>query len=236
MRKQLNLNPKVIEKNNKKDIGRLLIVIYLLLTFLLFINAGVIYYNNKSLEKNSELIKTEVKNYKEEGSNYNNIENDIKNKEDFINKMEKIEKDISAWEYVNTLKKYFPRNVSLENISFTPNGITMTGLADKEEEVTVFLANLQMSQMYRNARLVSMNDIDITLNNNVGSLEQNNNQKSKDDNKDNTNVANKNKDNNSKDSNIINDTNNMTSSQEQKVIKKVEFTISVEGVKNYEQK
>ena len=62
MKKQLNLNPKSIEKYNKKDIGKLLIAVYLILMILLFINAGVIYYNNKSLEKNNELVKSEIKN------------------------------------------------------------------------------------------------------------------------------------------------------------------------------
>lgn len=228
MRKQLNLNPKAIEKGNKKDIGKLLIGIYLLITIILFINAGVIYYDNKALEKSNAAIKLEIGNYKEAGSDYNNISDDIKNKEKFINKIKTIDRDISAWEYINTLKKYFPRNVSLENISFTTNGIDMTGIANKEEEVTVFLANLQMSKMYKNARLVSMNDISITLNNDMESLKINDNVKSKDS-SDNKNTANNSNDNNK-------DKSNQSMDEKPKVITKVKFTISVEGVKNDEKK
>ncbi len=241
MRKQLNLNPKVIEKNNKKDIGKLLIVVYLLLTILLFINAGVIYYDNKSLEKNSEVIKSEIKNYKEAGSDYDNISNDIKDKERFINKMKTIDRDVSAWEYVNALKKYFPKNVSLENISFTPNGINMTGIADKEDDVTVFLANLQMSKMYKSARLVSMNDISITLNNDMGIVNTSDDVKSKDKtSSDNKNTNNNSNDNNTipnnKDDNNTKDKNSQVSNEKPKVINKVKFTISVEGVKSHEKK
>lgn len=229
MRKQLNLNPKVIEKSNKKDIGKLLIIIYLLITTILFINAGIIYYDNKSLEKSNVVIKSEISNYKEVTNDYNNICNDIKNKENFINKMKVIDRDVSAWEYVNTLKKYFPQNVSLENISFAPSGINMTGIANKEEEVTVFLANLQMSKMYKNARLVSMNDIGITLNNDMESLKINDNVKSKDkDSSDNKNTNN----NNSNDK----DKSNQSINEKPKVINKVKFTISVEGVKSDEKK
>lgn len=221
MRKQINLNPKVIEKNNKKDIGKLLVVIYLILTILLCINAGVIYYENKSLEKNSEVIKTEIKNYKEAGNDYDNISNDIKNKESFINKMKTIDRDISAWEYINTLKKYFPRNVSLQNISFTPNGINMTGIANKKEDATVFLANLQMSKIYKSARLVSMNDISITLNNDMGIVITSNDAKNK---------------NKTSDDNNTKDKDNQVTNEKPKVINKVKFTISVEGVKSYEKK
>lgn len=241
MRKQLNLNPKFIEKNNKKDIGKLLIVVYLLLTILLFINAGVIYYDNKSLEKNSEVIKSEIKNYKEAGSDYDNISNDIKEKESFINKMKTIDRDVSAWEYINTLKKYFPKNVSLENISFTHNGINMTGIADKEEDVTIFLANLQMSKIYKSARLVSMNDISITLNNDIGIVNTSDDVKSKDKISSNNENTNNNSDDNNvitnnKDYNNTKDKNSQVTNEKPKVIDKVKFTISVEGVKSYEKK
>ncbi|WP_024613235.1 PilN domain-containing protein [Clostridium sp. Ade.TY] len=210
MKKQLNLNPKSIEKYNKKDIGKLLIAVYLILMILLFINAGVIYYNNKSLEKNNELVKSEIKNYKEAGSNYNNISNDIKNKEVFINKMKKIDKDVSAWEYLENLKKYFPSNVFLEDITFKKDGITMIGTANSEDEVTVFLANLQMSKLYKDSRVISIEDVEIA-DNNSGIIDESNKNNSKDKDK-------------------------KEEVKKPKVEKKVKFTISTEGVKTYEEK
>ena len=218
MRKQLNLNPKSIEKHKKKCIGKVLIAVYLIIIILLFINAGIIYYNNKSLERNSELLKSEIKNYKEQGSNYNNISNDIKNKEAFINKVKNIDRNVSAWEYLNNLKKYFPQNVSLESITFKEDGINMVGIANSDEDITIFLANLQMSKLYKDSRLISTEDIEINDYNDKDKVENINNDKN-------------NNKNNDKDKKV-----EKKEDKKPKVIKKVRFTISTEGVKTYEEK
>lgn len=209
MKKYLNLNPSSIEKNKKKDIGKSLIIIYILLTFLLIINCGVIYLNNKSLEKGNETLKEQIKNYKFIASDYKDIKTDIKNKEKFINKLKQINRDVSAYDYLDTLKKYFPNNVALEEIKFTTKGISMEGTADNEKDVAVFLANLQMSKLYKNARVISMKDIKINLDNTLG-------------NEDNISDNKVDKDNLEK----------QPDNKEQKAINKVQFTISVEGVKD----
>ena len=217
MKRYINLNPKAIEKSKKSILGKILIGGYLLVVIILFINAGIIYYKNRTLEKNNLAIKSEVDNYKQTDYDYKNIVNAIKNKESFINKIKQLEKDVSAWEYLNTLKKYFPQNMYLEDISFDSDGINMEGIADTKEEVSVFLANLQMSKIYKNAKLTSIQDVEITIDDND---ENNNNIEDTENNK-----ASDKK--NSKEKEKV---------KEPKVINKVKFTISVEGVKKYEEK
>ena len=223
MKRYINLNPKAIEKSKKSILGKILIGSYLLVVIILFINAGIIYYKNRTLEKNNLAIKSEVDNYKQTDYDYKNIVNDIKNKESFINKIKQLEKDVSAWEYLNTLKKYFPQNMYLEDISFDSDGINMEGMADTKEDVSVFLANLQMSKIYKNAKLTSIEDVEITVNNNK---EDNNENGAVNDveNKDNDKALNK------------KDKKDKEKVKEPKVINKVKFTISVEGVKKYEKK
>lgn len=223
MKRYINLNPKAIEKSKKSILGKILIGGYLLVVIILFINAGIIYYKNRTLEKNNLAIKSEVDNYKQTDYDYKNIVNDIKNKESFINKIKQLEKDVSAWEYLNTLKKYFPQNMYLEEISFDSDGINMEGVADTKEDVSVFLANLQMSKIYKNAKLTSIEDVEITVNNNK---EDNNENGAVNDveNKDNDKALNK------------KDKKDKEKVKEPKVINKVKFTISVEGVKKYEKK
>lgn len=241
MKKQINLNPKAIEKNKKSNIGKFLIGGYLLIVIILFINAGIIYYENRALEKNNLVIKSEVKNYKEADYDYSNIVNDIKNKEDFINKIKLLEKNISAWEYVDTLKKYFPQNVYLEDISFDSDGINMDGVADTKEEVAVFLANLQMSKIYKNAKLTSLENVEITIDdnekedNNISSAVNSNNTndvENNDNTKDNDKTSNKKEKKDEKEK----DKKAKEKAKKPKVINKVKFTISVEGVKAYEKK
>lgn len=217
MKRYINLNPKAIEKSKKSMLGKILICAYILVVIILFINAGIIYYENKALEKDNLVIKTEVDYYKEADHDYKNIVSDIRNKESFINKIKQLEKDVSAWEYVDTLKKYFPQNMYLEDISFDSDGINMEGIADTKEEVSVFLANLQMSKIYKNAKLTSIQDVEITVDNND---ENNNNIEDTENNE-----ASDKK--NSKEKEKV---------KEPKVINKVKFTISVEGVKKYEEK
>lgn len=223
MKRYINLNPKAIEKSKKSILGKILIGSYLLVVIILFINAGIIYYKNRTLEKNNLAIKSEVDNYKQTDYDYKNIVNDIKNKESFINKIKQLEKDVSAWEYLNTLKKYFPQNMYLEDISFDSDGINMEGMADTKEDVSVFLANLQMNKIYKNAKLTSIEDVEITVNNNK---EDNNENGAVNDveNKDNDKALNK------------KDKKDKEKVKEPKVINKVKFTISVEGVKKYEKK
>lgn len=233
MRKQINLNPKAIEKNNKSYIGKILIGGYLLVVIILFINAGIIYHENKVLEKNNLVIKTEVNNYKKADYDYSDAIQDIKNKEEFINKIKQIDKDISAWEYVDTLKNYFPQNVYLEDINFDSDKINMDGIADTKEEVSVFLANLQMSKIYKKAKLTSMESISISVNDDKkedDNISDNaNNIESDDSTKDNDETSNKEKEDKKKEDKKKED-------KKPKVINKVKFTISVEGVKKYEKK
>ena len=64
MRKRLNLNPKSIEKEKKKDGTIIYAIIYCVLAALLLLNAGIIYFENISLKDESAKLSSSVKGYK----------------------------------------------------------------------------------------------------------------------------------------------------------------------------
>lgn len=117
----------------------------------------------------------------------------------------------------------------------------MDGVADTKEEVAVFLANLQMSKIYKNAKLTSLENVEITIDdnekedNNISSAVNSNDTndvENNDNTKDNDKTSNKKEKKDEKEK----DKKAKEKAKKPKVINKVKFTISVEGVKAYEKK
>ena len=232
MKKYLNLNPSSIEKKKKKDIGKLLIVVYIILTILLLINALVLYLNNRSLKQDSNTLKSEIQNYTTQNGNYNKISDDIKEKKNFIDEVNSLNKNVQAWKWLEKLGDYVPKDLTLSSIKFDDKGIKMIGIANTDKDIAVFLANLQMSKLYKNASVVSIEKVDDSIN-----MQPSRNDlitsNEKDKNKGNNNDTNANTENNA----LINVENYLkTLTKDNDSNKKFRFTISVEGVKNNEEK
>ena len=210
MRKRLNLNPKSIEKEKKKDGTIIYVIIYAILTVLLLLNAGVIYAENISLKDESAKLSSSVNGYKMDHQEYIDTYNELQREKTFVNKINEINKKGEVWKDIKDIGNYVPSGISINSMKFDSGKITLQGISKTNSEVAIFLANLQMSSKYKNASLSNMGDTEI-INGNLN-INQNINQNQKDS-KDKNDKSKDNKNNNSKI-----DTKNA-----------VQFTIEIEG-------
>lgn len=209
MRKRLNLNPKSIEKEKKKDGTIIYAIIYCVLAALLLLNAAIIYFENISLKDESAKLSSSVKGYKIDHQEYIDTYNELQREKTFVNKINEINKKGEVWKDIRDIGNYVPSGISIDSMQFDNGKIVLQGISKTNSEVAVFLANLQMSSKYKNASVLNMGDTKI--------IDRNLNINQKDDNKkDSKDKNDKSKDNKNNNSKI--DTKNA-----------VQFTIEIEG-------
>lgn len=209
MRKRLNLNPKSIEKEKKKDNTIIYAIIYGILTVLLLLNAAIIYAENISLKDESAKLSSSVKGYKMDHQEYIDTYNELQREKTFINKINEINKKGEVWKDIKDIGNYVPSGISINSMKFDSGKITLQGISKTNSEVAIFLANLQMSNKYKNASVLNMGDTEI-INGNLNINQKDDNKKESKDKND------KSKD--SKNNNSKIDTKNA-----------VQFTIAIEG-------
>lgn len=209
MRKRLNLNPKSIEKEKKKDGTIIYAIIYCVLAALLLLNAGIIYFENISLKDESAKLSSSVKGYKIDHQEYIDTYNELQREKTFVNKINEINKKGEVWKDIRDIGNYVPSGISIDSMQFDNGKIVLQGISKTNSEVAVFLANLQMSSKYKNASVLNMGDTKI-IDRNLNINQKDNNKK---DSKDKNDKSKDNKNNNSKI-----DTKNA-----------VQFTIEIEG-------
>lgn len=209
MRKRLNLNPKSIEKEKKKDSTIIYAIIYGILTVLLLLNAAIIYAENISLKDESAKLSSSVKGYKMDHQEYIDTYNELQREKTFINKINEINKKGEVWKDIKDIGNYVPSGISINSMKFDSGKITLQGISKTNSEVAIFLANLQMSNKYKNASVLNMGDTEI-INGNLNINQKDDNKKESKDKND------KSKD--SKNNNSKIDTKNA-----------VQFTIAIEG-------
>lgn len=209
MRKRLNLNPKSIEKEKKKDSTIIYAIIYGILTVLLLLNAAIIYAENISLKDESAKLSSSVKGYKMDHQEYIDTYNELQREKTFVNKINEINKKGEVWKDIKDIGNYVPSGISINSMEFDSGKITLQGISKTNSEVAIFLANLQMSNKYKNASVLNMGDTEI-INGNLNINQKDDNKK---DSKDKDDKSKDNKNNNSKI-----DTKNA-----------VQFTIAIEG-------
>ena len=209
MRKRLNLNPKSIEKEKKKDSTIIYAIIYGILTVLLLLNAAIIYAENISLKDKSAKLSSSVNGYKMDHQEYIDTYNELQREKTFVNKINEINKKGEVWKDIKDIGNYVPSGISINSMEFDSGKITLQGISKTNSEVAIFLANLQMSNKYKNASVLNMGDTEI-INGNLNINQKDDNKK---DSKDKNDKSKDNKNNNSKI-----DTKNV-----------VQFTIAIEG-------
>lgn len=209
MRKRLNLNPKSIEKEKKKDGTIIYAIIYCVLAALLLLNAAIIYFENISLKDESAKLSSSVKGYKIDHQEYIDTYNELQREKTFVNKINEINKKGEVWKDIRDIGNYVPSGISIDSMQFDNGKIVLQGISKTNSEVAVFLANLQMSNKYKNASVLNMGDTKII----DGNLNINQKDDNKKDSKDKNDKSKDNKNNNSKI-----DTKNA-----------VQFTIEIEG-------
>ena len=209
MRKRLNLNPKSIEKEKKKDSTIIYAIIYGILTVLLLLNVAIIYAENISLKDKSAKLSSSVNGYKMDHQEYIDTYNELQREKTFVNKINEINKKSEVWKDIKDIGNYVPSGISINSMEFDSGKITLQGISKTNSEVAIFLANLQMSNKYKNASVLNMGDTEI-INGNLNINQKDDNKK---DSKDKNDKSKDNKNNNSKI-----DTKNA-----------VQFTIAIEG-------
>ncbi|CUP82867.1 PilN domain-containing protein [Clostridium baratii] len=209
MRKRLNLNPKSIEKEKKKDGTIIYAIIYCVLAALLLLNVAIIYFENISLKDESAKLSSSVKGYKIDHQEYIDTYNELQREKTFVNKINEINKKGEVWKDIRDIGNYVPSGISIDSMQFDNGKIVLQGISKTNSEVAVFLANLQMSNKYKNASVLNMGDTKII----DGNLNINQKDDNKKDSKDKNDKSKDNKNNNSKI-----DTKNA-----------VQFTIEIEG-------
>lgn len=84
---------------------------------------------------------------------------DIQNYKAFNDKVDLLTKNkVKVSDEINNIAKYKPAEVSIINISLVKGSITINGSATSVNSVSVFVASLQASKDYSNAKLVSVSD------------------------------------------------------------------------------
>lgn len=209
MRKRLNLNPKSIEKEKKKDSTIIYAIIYGILTVLLLLNVAIIYAENISLKDKSAKLSSSVNGYKMDHQEYIDTYNELQREKTFVNKINEINKKSEVWKDIKDIGNYVPSGISINSMKFDSGKITLQGISKTNSEVAIFLANLQMSNKYKNASVLNMGDTEI-INGNLNINQKDDNKKESKDKND------KSKD--SKNNNSKIDTKNA-----------VQFTIAIEG-------
>ena len=194
MRKRLNLNPKSIEKEKKKDGTIIYAIIYCVLAALLLLNAGIIYFENISLKDESAKLSSSVKGYKIDHQEYIDTYNELQREKTFVNKINEINKKGEVWKDIRDIGNYVPSGISIDSMQFDNGKIVLQGISKTNSEVAVFLANLQMSSKYKNASVLNMGDTKI-IDRNLNINQKDNNKK---DSKDKNDKSKDNKNNNSK--------------------------------------
>ncbi|WP_394883570.1 PilN domain-containing protein, partial [Clostridium baratii] len=194
MRKRLNLNPKSIEKEKKKDSTIIYAIIYGILTVLLLLNSAIIYAENISLKDESAKLSSSVKGYKMDHQEYIDTYNELQREKTFVNKINEINKKGEVWKDIKDIGNYVPSGISINSMKFDSGKITLQGISKTNSEVAIFLANLQMSNKYKNASVLNMGDTEI-INGNLNINQKDDNKK---DSKDKNDKSKDNKNNNSK--------------------------------------
>ncbi|MBS6043205.1 MAG: PilN domain-containing protein, partial [Clostridium baratii] len=194
MRKRLNLNPKSIEKEKKKDSTIIYAIIYGILTVLLLLNAVIIYAENISLKDKSAKLSSSVNGYKMDHQEYIDTYNELQREKTFVNKINEINKKSEVWKDIKDIGNYVPSGISINSMKFDSGKITLQGISKTNSEVAIFLANLQMSNKYKNASVLNMGDTEI-INGNLNINQKDDNKK---DSKDKNDKSKDNKNNNSK--------------------------------------
>ena len=162
-----------------------------------------------SLKDESAKLSSSVKGYKMDHQEYIDTYNELQREKTFVNKINEINKKSEVWKDIKDIGNYVPSGISINSMEFDSGKITLQGISKTNSEVAVFLANLQMSNKYKNARVLNMGDTQII----DGNLNINQKDDNKKDSKDKDVKSKDNKNNNSKI-----DTKNA-----------VQFTIEIEG-------
>lgn len=164
--KLLNLNPKVINKEKEKaNIDKLLIRLTIITLLGLASISLPFLVMNKIISNDISKIEAEIAKYNEIVQKNNQLKSENSEMEFFINRVKNIESSTTKTsEILSKVNSYVPKEITFMSLSFSDSGsISITGESDTYDAIAEFLANLEMSKEFNNAKISYINPVEKTI-------------------------------------------------------------------------
>ena len=173
--KLLNLSPKTIKKEkDKANIDKVLVRVPILILIAIIAIVTPFLVINKIITKEIANIEADIARYNEIVVKNQQLQSEINKMEYFINRIKDIDNSTSnTSEIISKLNTYVPKEITFEGFSFTDSGlINISGKSSTYSAIPEFLANLEMSEEFCNAKISYINPIEETIE--VSSLDEEN--------------------------------------------------------------
>ena len=173
--KLLNLSPKTIKKEkDKANIDKVLVRVPILILIAVIAIGIPFLVMNKIITKEIANIDADIARYNEIVVKNQQLQSEINKMEYYINRIKDIDNSTSnTSEIISKLNTYVPKEITFEGFSFTDSGlINISGKSSTYSAIPEFLANLEMSEEFCNAKISYINPIEETIE--VSSLDEEN--------------------------------------------------------------
>lgn len=173
--KLLNLSPKTIKKEkDKANIDKVLVRVPILILIAIIAIVTPFLVINKIITKEIANIEADIARYNEIVVKNQQLQSEINKMEYFINRIKDIDNSTSnTSEIISKLNTYVPKEITFEGFSFTDSGlINISGKSSTYSAIPEFLANLEMSEEFCNAKISYINPIEEIIE--VSSLDEEN--------------------------------------------------------------
>ncbi len=165
-KKLLNLNPKAIDKvKDKENLDKLLVKLTLIVLLLMFSISVPFIIINKIMAKDIASIEAEIVKYAEIVEKNTQLKAENSQIEYFINRVKNIENSTTKTSKILAkVNTYVPKEITFMSLSFSNSGsINISGESDTYGAIPEFLANLEMSEEFSNAKISYINPVEKTI-------------------------------------------------------------------------
>ena len=165
-KKLLNLNPKSIDKaKGKGNLDKLLVTLTSTVLILLMVISVPFIIINSIISKDIASAEAEIVKYAEIIEKNTQLKSENSKMEYFINRIKNIENSTTKTsEVLAKINTYVPKEITFMSLSFSDSGsINISGESDTYSAIPEFLANLEMSEEFSNAKISYINPIEKTI-------------------------------------------------------------------------
>lgn len=165
-KKLLNLNPKAINKvKDKEKLDKLLVTLTATVLILVMVISLPFIVINNIMAKDIASIEAEIVKYAEIIEKNTQLKSENSQMEYFINRIKSIEDSTTKTsEVLAKINTYVPKEITFMSLSFSDSGsINISGESDTYSAIPEFLANLEMSEEFSNAKISYINPVEKTI-------------------------------------------------------------------------
>lgn len=165
-KKLLNLNPKAIDKaKGKGNLDKLLVTLTSTVLILLMVISVPFIIINSIISKDIASAEAEIVKYAEIIEKNTQLKSENSKMEYFINRIKNIEDSTTKTsEILAKINTYVPKEITFMSLSFSDSGsINISGESDTYSAIPEFLANLEMSEEFSNAKISYINPVEKTI-------------------------------------------------------------------------